>query len=162
MTKQEVYDNRNTIGRCPCCNGNIKDRKIAIFKGLIDALYRVYCWCGKNRKHEFETKEVKHLFGKTEYARFGDLVRFGGLLYKPKVDGKSTKAIYGLNMERAKEFFSRKRDIPIQITIEQFTGTIISEVRGYVDEFPELYKLLKSDGMYDHEKDVATLWDNDF
>lgn len=157
MTKEEVFENRNDIGLCPCCNRNIKDRKIALFKGLMNALYQVYCWCGKENKHEFETKEIKHLLGKNEYARFGDLIRFGGILYKPE-SGTNNKAHFGINMKRAKDFFHGKSQIPIQITIEQFTGKIVNEVRGSILDIPELYAFLNEDGMYDYEKDIPKLF----
>lgn len=155
--KQYIHDHRNEIGRCPYCNSNIKDRFATLHKGLIDALYQVYCWCGKNRKHEFHTKEVKHLFGHTEYARFGDFVRFGGIIYKPKVNGKSQKALYGINMLRAKEFFAGTREIPVQITLDQITGEIVGEVKCNVKDFPSITALLTKDGLYDHEKPVQEI-----
>lgn len=147
--KQFIRDHRNEMERCPYCNGSIKDRKVALYKGLIDALYRVYVWCGKNKKHEFYTKEIKELLGKNEYNRFGDLVRFGGIVYKPKKYGKSAKASFGINMIRAKEFFKGERDIPLQIVLDQISGEIISEVRGKVGDFPELSAFINQNGLYD-------------
>lgn len=155
--KQFIHDKRNEMEKCPYCNGSIKDRKVALYKGLIDALYQIYCWCGKNRKHEFHTKEIKHLLGKNEYNRFGDLVRFGGIVYKPKVEGSSEKAFFGINMARAKEFFSGYRDIPLQIILDQITGEIIAEVRGKVGDFPELAGFLKKNGLYDHEAPIQEI-----
>jgi len=152
--KRYIHDHRNKIGRCPYCNANIKDRFASLHKGLIDALYHVYCWCGKNRKHEFHMKEVRDFFDKTTYARFGDFVRMGGIIYKPKVDGKSQKAFYGINMARAKEFFAGQRDIPMQITLDQITGEIIDEVRGKVSDFPELSAFINKNGLYDYEMPV--------
>lgn len=149
--KAFIHHYRNEMGECPYCLSNIKDRKVALYKGLIDTLYKVYCWCGQNKKHEFETKEVRHLFGRNEYARFGDLVRFGGIVYKPKIEGQSEKALFGINMARAKEFFAGKREIPLQITLDQITGEIVDEVRGKVSDFPELSAFIKSNGLYDHE-----------
>lgn len=150
--KAFIHDNRNKMEHCPYCNHNIKDRKVALFKELIDALYKVYVWCGKNRQHEFQTKDIRHLFDKTQYNRFGDLVRFGGIIYKPKRYGKSKKALYGINMARAKEFFHGQRDMPLQIILDQITGDIVSEAkRGKVNDFPELSKLMGVDGLYDHE-----------
>ena len=154
LEKQIILAKRNEIERCPCCNGNIKDRKISLYKGLVDALYSVYTFLGRKRAHEFKMSEIKHLLGKNEYARFGDLVRFGGLLYKPKVEGKSKKAFYGLNMARANEFFKGKRTIPIQITLNQITNEIVDQVNAYYWEFPSLRELMKKDGRYDYEKDV--------
>lgn len=149
--KAWIHAKRNDLGQCPYCEGNIKDRTIGLYKGLIDALYGVYCWCGKNRIHEFHTKQIKGMLGKNEYNRFGDLVRFGGIVYKPKRNGKSEKALFGINMARAKEFFNGTRDIPLQIVVDQISGDILSEVRGKVGDFPELSSYIKANGLYDHE-----------
>lgn len=152
--KAYLHEHRNEIKKCPYCNGSIKDRKVALYKGLIDSLYKVYCWCGQNRRHEFETKEIRQFLGRNEYARFGDLVRMGGIVYKPKVDGKSEKALFGINMARAKEFFKGERDIPVQITLDQITGEIIDEVRCKVNDFPDISQLLTIKGLYDYETPV--------
>ena len=155
--KNFIHEHRNKMERCPYCNSSIKDRKIAIYKGLVDALYKVYCWCGQHKKHEFKTKEIKHLLGKNEYNRFGDLVRFGGIVYKPKLYGKSQKASFGINMARAKEFFRGERDIPLQIIVDQISGETISEIRGKVSDFPELYMFIDKNGLYDHEIPVQDI-----
>lgn len=153
--KKYIHDKRNQIERCPYCNGSIKDRKIALYKKLVDTLYKVYCWCGENKKHEFHTKEIRHLLGKIEYTRFGDFVRFGGIMYKPKTaDGKSEKGLFGINMARAKEFFNGVREIPLQITVDQITGEVVDEVRGKVWDFPELSAFIKANGLYDYEMPV--------
>jgi hypothetical protein len=160
IIKNRVHEARNRIKKCPFCNSCILDRKVALYKELIDALYKVYCWCGRKRKHDFEMKEIRHLLGRNEYARFGDLVRFGGLIYKPKLYGKTRKAYYGLNMARAKEFFAGTRTIPVQITLDQITNEIVGEVPCYVKEFPKLATFLRQNGLYDYEKDILPpqLW----
>lgn len=90
--------------------------------------------------------------GKSDYARFGDLVRFGGLVYKPKDKGGETrKALFGINMARAKEFFSGTREIPVQITLNQITGEIIDSHYVKVNDFPSLSKFIKANGLYDYE-----------
>lgn len=155
--KEFIHAHRNEMGECPYCGASIKDRKVALYKGLIDALYKIYCWCGKHKRHEFETKEIKDFLGKNEYARFGDLVRFGGIVYKPKVEGESSKAVFGINMVRAKEFFSGQRDIPLQITLDQISGEIIDEIRGKVGDFPELSEFITSNGLYDYEMPVQNI-----
>ena len=158
MTKEEyfkfVHDNRNDIKNCPICHQSIKDRKIALYKELIDALYRVYVWCGKNKRHEFEMKDIRNALGKNEYARFGDLVRFGGIIYRP-VSEQKRKAKYGLNMERAKSFFAGQYKIPIQIVLDQMENRIVSATYVTIKDFPKLKSLLTSEGLYDHEKEVG-------
>ena len=139
---------RNKIGKCELCGQNIKDRTVVIYQGLIDALYKVYKYCGKEQVHEFEMKDIRHLLGRNEYARFGDLVRFGGLVYRPE----SRKGLFGLNMARTKEFFYGLRKIPISITLNQLTGEIIDSHYVSIGDFPELKDLLTKDGLYDPEE----------
>jgi len=142
--------------QCPICRSNVKDRAISVYKELIEALYEVYKYCGKHRKHEFEMKDIKSLLGKNEYARFGDLVRFGGIVYKPKdADGNSRKAWYGLNMKRARAFFAGEYDIPAQIKINQITDeTIEKSERLKIGHFENLKYFLDNYGLYDYEKEV--------
>ena len=100
----------NQKNRCPTCGHAIDKREIALFSGLVEALWRVLKWCEEKQRHEFSRKEIEHLIpGGSEKARFGDLVLFGGLVYKNK------KARYGLNMERCDEFFSGRMSIPTVI-----------------------------------------------
>lgn len=144
---------RNHLKRCPLCHSNIADRKVALYKELVDALYKVYVWCGKNRIHEFETKDIKGFLDKSNYARFGDLVRFGGIVYKPTGDdGETHKASFGINMSRAKEFFSGQREIPVQITLNQITNEIIDAHYVKIGDFPKLINLITAEGLYDYEK----------
>lgn len=140
----------------------VQHRTISLYRGLISCLYRVYCWCGEKKVHEFKRKEVNHLIGKVEYARFGDLIRFGGLVYKPKDnDGKSHKAEYGINMARAKQFFANEYKIPVQITVNQITNEIIAATYVSVKDFPSIVEFLTKDGLYDYEKliNVKVDWD---
>jgi hypothetical protein len=136
--RNEYFTNtclRNEIGKCELC----------------DALYRVYKYCGKNQIHEFKMKDIRDLLGRNEYARFGDLVRFGGLVYKPE----HVKASFGINMSRAKEFFYGLREIPIWIRINQLTGEIIDSKYVKIGDFPELKDLLTKDGLYKPEEKMV-------
>jgi len=145
---------RNKVDFCPLCGGGIKDRKVTIYKELIQALYKIYCWCGKNKRHEFSMKDIREMLDRNNYARFGDLVRFGGLVYKVKDDaGNKQKAEYGLNMSRTKEFFNGKRQIPMQITLNQITNEIIDTKPAFCHEILPLSEMLDGKGMYDYEKD---------
>jgi len=149
-------DLRNKIKYCPLCNSNIADRTVTVYKELIEALYAVYVDCGKNRRHEFAMKEIRHLLSRNNYARFGDLVRFGGLVYKFKTEnGKKKKAKYGLNMKRCKEFFSGQRQIPLQIILNPITNEIIDSYYVNINNFPSLLSMLDKDGIYDYEKDLS-------
>lgn len=145
----------NIVKHCPVCNSNVQDRNVALYKELIGKLYKVYVWCGQHRCHEFKMDDIKDMLDKNAYARFGDLVRFGGLVYKPKDDdGDHQKGLYGLNMARCKEFFNKQREIPVQITLNQITNEIIDSKYVKVDEFPELLTFLNEKGVYDYERDL--------
>lgn len=150
--KRNVIENRNTLGRCPICNSNIKDRTILIYKELLTSLYKIYCWCGEKNIHEFDMKDVKHLLSKNDYARFGDLIRFGGIVYRP--ESLKTKGMYGINMERARNFYSGSYRIPIQITLNQITNEVIDSHYITVNEVPSLKEFITEKGLYDYEKKI--------
>lgn len=151
MIRNDKYRNE-VVKNCPVCGHNVQDRDLCLFQELIDKLYEVYCWCGANKTHEFEMRQIKHLLGKNEYARFGDLVRFGGIVYKPDQDGHSRKGLFGINMARAKEFFAGKRKIPVVLTLNQITNKVIASQYVDINHFPRLSAYLNEHGLYDPEK----------
>jgi hypothetical protein len=149
IVKSEILQKRNELCRCPFCNGNIADRQITLYAGLIRTVYEIYKYLGKNQKHEFNVKEVKALMSKNDYARFGDMVKFGGLIYKPKDEsGKSHKGMFGMNMQRTKEFYRGERQIPVTIMLNQITNEILESNYVTVKDFPELHYQLTVDGEY--------------
>lgn len=137
---------RNQQAECPLCGQNVKDRVETIYQSLIDDLYKVYRWCGEHQRHEFDMKDIRHLLGQINYTRFGNLARYGGIVYK------HGKAKYGINMARAKEFFAGTRKIPVQITINQLTNEIIESHYVDIHHFPQLHELLTKEGLYDPHK----------
>lgn len=141
---------RNQVGFCPCCGANVKDRVITIYKELVEALYRVYRWCGEKQRHEFKMTDIKHLMDKSDYARFGDLIRCsGGIVYRPQdEEGNIHNGIYGMNMERAADFFHGRRPIPMQTILNQVTNQRLETHQVMVHELPRLYDLLQKDGFY--------------
>jgi hypothetical protein len=148
---------RNEMKHCLLCGHTIADRKVTLYRELIEALYEVYKWCGKNKRHEFSTKDIRHLLSRNNYARFGDLIRFGGIVYKPKnAAGESHKAQYGINMTRAKEFFAGEREIPVQITLNQITNEIVDAHYVKINDFPKLNELLTKEGLYDYEAHIPS------
>lgn len=128
---------------CPHCGQKIRgERQIALYSGLIFTLKKVYQWCEKTGRHEFERKDIKGLFIRNENdtARFGDLVMFGGLVYK------KGKAHYGLNMERCRDFFRDEYEIP---TIIWKKGAVIrKENYKKLSQIPALLELLDREGNY--------------
>lgn len=139
MNNEEINLRRNELKKCPCCNGSIEDRTIALYTNLIKALYQVCKWCGEKDVHEFQMSQIRHLLGRNEYARFGDLVRFGGIVYKKE------KASYGINVERARAFFKGEYQIPLYITINQITDEVVEKKMGYINNIKPLSKWLTTE-----------------
>lgn len=151
---------RKHLEKCPLCNSTIEDRIITIYADLVRQLYEVYKWCGEKRVHEFKRKDIRHLMNHNGYARFGDFVRCsGGIIYKPKDDetGNSEKALFGMNMARAKLFFKGEREMPMQVKMNQITEEITVLRTAKIGEFPELFQLLNEKGLYDYERDLGRL-----
>ncbi len=124
------------IERCPHCGSITSLRKISLYIGLLKSLHSVYQWCLKRGVHDFTTAEIRGLLGQVSYTRFGDLVMFGGLVYKHK------KASYGLNMERCQEFFAGIRMIPGYVMKNPITGEIQPHDYKKFHEFPHLSQFL--------------------
>lgn len=129
---------------CPNCNHShtISEREIGLYKGMIESLWRVVLWCEQKVQHEFEMSDIKHLLGKNEYARFGDWVHFGGLVYK------RGKANYGLNLPRCHEFFAGKRPIPQSVYKNPVTREFLQGRLVTVREIPSLVKFLDENRQY--------------
>lgn len=130
------------LERCEHCNSVISQREIVIFKSLIFALWQVYYRCVNTRNNEFTMRDVRHLLGRNEYARFGDLVLFGDLVYKIK------KSCYGLNMQRCDEFFAGDIAIPIRILKDPVSGEVMTLEYGTIDKIPKLKSLLDDNFAY--------------
>ncbi len=102
---------------CPTCGRAINQRVIVLFSGMVKSLFKVWQWCGEKGVHEFQRKEIKHLFKtENEVARFGDWVWFGGLIYK------TGKGHYGFNIERTEKFFAGELEIPTKIYKDPLSG----------------------------------------
>ena len=139
--------------RCPECGHIIDKREINMFKGLATALWQVYKWCKEKGRHEFKMNEVRDMLGRNEYARFGDWVLFGGLVYK------NSKAHYGLNMERCAEFFKGTLQIPLSLWKDPITGKVSEKGEyGTIHEIKGLITFLDDDYLYQAQyKPRATL-----
>ena|SRR3990167_6369758 len=137
--------NMTTLNKqtCSCCGQSINKRQIGLFQGMVVSLWGVYCWCIDHNKHEFQRKEIKHLFkDENVSARFGDWVFFGGLVYK---EGKGH---YGLNMERCAEFFKNRLPIATMVTKDPRTGEIEKYDPRTIRQIPSLVEFLDSDNRF--------------
>lgn len=80
------------------------------------------------------------MIGPVCYSKFGDLVLFGGLVYKLK------KGTYGLNMERCAAFFANTYLVPSYIMKNPVTKeTTAHEYRSFKD-LPSISKFLNENG----------------
>lgn len=128
---------------CSCGHKHrVSERAIAISTSHVKALWSVYKWCREKGIHEFETRDVKHLWDKTQYATFGDLVYFGGLVYK------NQKAHYGLNMERCHEFFRNELGIAERVWKNPITREVRPEGHILCRQVPHIMAFLDADGYY--------------
>lgn len=132
-----------SIQRCPMCNSIISEREVGLYRELIITLWNVYKWCIDKNVHEFSRKDIKHLFSsENDTARFGDLVYFGGLVYK------KGKANYGLNMERCDQFFKNAYKIPLRVWKNPITKETTPECYVTLSEIPTILSRLDEDMLY--------------
>ena len=127
---------------CPHCGRIIDKREIGLFAGMVVALRDAYEFCARGGIHEFEMKQVRDMMDRNAYARFGDWVMFGGLVYK------RGKAKYGLNMERCAAFFRNEYQIPTKIIKDPLLNTIDLQDYRYMKNIPNLSELLDENGLY--------------
>jgi len=125
---------------------NITLREIALYRGLISALARVYRYV-INRgldSYYFTRKEIKELLkNENDTARFGDLVWFGGLVFKTK------KAHYGMNMERCRDFFRGEHEIPTRVWKNPVTDELVkAEDYRLIGQIPGILEKLDEEGFY--------------
>jgi hypothetical protein len=128
-----------TVNRqvCPHCGQTINKREIALFSGMVKALFKVWQWCEEKGVHEFQRKDIKHLFKtENEVARFGDWVWFGGIVYK------NGKGHYGFNVERIKKFFAGQLEIPVRIYKDPLSDEIIKSDYRTIKGIPHLVEFL--------------------
>jgi hypothetical protein len=156
MDRNYIIENRNSIGRCPCCNSNIRDRVITLHSEMVSDLYKVYCWCSERGRTEFRMSDVKALMSKSSYANFSKFLRMGnGAVFRPKRDGKTDRSAYGIDMGCVREFFAGRRTMTVQATVNQITDTVVERKDAYVQDFPSVMVYLKANGLYDYERKEA-------
>lgn len=113
---------------CPTCGHTTNDRVVTAYSGMVRALVRIFYWCKQNNRHEFDRKEIKHLFQgvDNEIARWGDWVLFGnGMVYKP-----GGKGSWGLNMDRVASFIRGELKIPTSVAVRPDKTFYILEERS--------------------------------
>ena len=132
----------DTRNRCKECGHIIDWRAMQINKSLVMALKQVYRWCIEKNKHEFVMSEIRDVIGPVAYSKFADWIYFGGILYRPEVDGKMVKGLYGLHLSRATEFFNGKYQIPRKIWKNPVTKEYKHDELVTIRELPKLIEFL--------------------
>jgi hypothetical protein len=119
-------------------------REIGLYKGMVNALLRVYKWCKEKGIHEFTRQDIKNniLMSENDSARWGDWALFGnGMVYKP--EGKGS---WGLHMGRVEEFLRGERKIPTRLEKRGVEIRVLEE--GTIKEIPDLLEYLDEDLKY--------------
>lgn len=132
--------------RCPTCGHIVENRVLHLNKTLVKALYRVWRWCEEKNRFEFERKEIAHLLlpSETMVASFGDLMYFGGLLYRPEHNKR--RGHWAINRERAELFFSGKARLFTRVVIDRISNEIIEKTEPmHLKEVPDITEFLDSE-----------------
>lgn len=128
--------------RCPTCGRITSDREIALYRGLVEALWRVFKYCELKGVHEFNRRDIKHLLrNENDTARFGDLALFG-LVYK------NGKGRYGLPVARLEDFFAGRYQVPTKLWKSSQTGELRKEDYRTIGQIPTILALLNEDREY--------------
>jgi len=133
---------------CVCSCGHrhvLNPRKIAITKDMVFGLKQVFEHCKRSGDYHFRRRDVKALFGANETltATFGNLIYFGGILFKP--DGK--RGYWGINMQRAELFFANQLLVPEYVIKDPVTNVIeYSTSRVVMSNVKGIYDFLDANG----------------
>ncbi len=109
------------IKRCEHCGSTLSMRSISLYRGMVQALWKVHRYAKEKGITRFTRKDIKHLLVGNENttARFGDWVMFGNLIHK---EGKGK---YIINQEACEKYFRNEYEIPNTIWKDPITGKII-------------------------------------
>lgn len=133
---------------CPTCGQSVNEREINLFKGMVIDLWKVLRWCEENNKFTFHKKDIEHLLSKSVQANFAYWRWFGGLLYNPD----DIAGHYGINRERADDFFSGNLEIPMTLYRNPLGKNLGESLRkgkyGTIRDVPNLTKFLDEDENY--------------
>lgn len=156
LIKDATREYRNVIGYCPCCDAKIDDVITSYPKEVVlEVLGMAMLYYRVTGKHEFSLKELQEKTSKrlshTAYCNINHFCRFGGIMYRPidpKTDKPYKSSHFGINIERAQEFFRGERKAPVKIVSNRFTGeNVTTDIT--VKDFPSITKFIDEDGFYD-------------
>lgn len=137
---------KNVKKYCKCECGHehiISERQIPLLAEMVSSLVLVYQWAKEKGVHEFKRSEIKHLLrSETQTAHFGDLVYFGGILYKNK------RGHWGIHFERCEQFMSGETEVPVEVWKDPKTGEIRQGKYVTIREVPNVSRYLDSNDEY--------------
>lgn len=126
---------------CTCQCGHkhtISEREIPLLAEMVSAMIRVARWAREKRIHEFRRMDIKHLLRtETESAHFGNLVYFGGIMYKEK------KGHWGINFDRFEKFVGGELAVPLSVWKNPITKAVRHDGEYVkIDQVPDVTKYL--------------------
>lgn len=138
---------KKDILRCESCGHIIENRVIPLHQTNVVAMYRIWKWCKEKNRLLFSRDEVDHLLNAgTMYATFGNVVHFGGIFFK------QGKGKWGINRERAEQFFANELEVPTKVLVDHKTKEIISrEDYRTLKKIPELTEFLNEEFKFEPE-----------
>lgn len=129
------------IQKCPHCGQSANKREITLYKGMVDALARVYKWCSEKRRWDnIRFRDFAHLLGPNEMARFSDWPTFDS-----KMVGNE-KRKYVFNEKLIAEYLANRRKVPSLILrdpLRRPTDEAFEE--KYAKEISPLYEFMDED-----------------
>ncbi len=136
---------KKEIRRCSHCGSTLSLRSISLYRGMVEALWKVFKYTGERGSTRFTRKEIKHLLAGNENttARFGDWVMFGNLIHK---EGKGK---YIINREYCEKYFLNEYQIPNTIWKDPISGEVVErEDYRYARDTKSIREFLDEDDMY--------------
>ncbi len=132
---------------CSTCGHrhNIALREIALFTGMVDALFKVYKWCRETyQSSEIKREHFKHLFkNENQSARFADWVDI-----LPSYITKSKPGYYTFDLDGIGKVLRNEITIPCRLLKNPVTGEIQRFDYQYVKDVPNLGSLVNEMNEY--------------
>jgi len=155
LIREKVKEHRNEVKQCPCCSQPIDDVVTQYPKEVVlEVLGMSMEFVRLTQRYEFDLKELQKVVGRqlshTAYCNINHFVRFGGIMFRPKnpKTGEPYKSgHYGINMDRAREFFKGIRNAPVRIVRNRFTDEK-EYTKVSIHDFPSVKQFINEDGEY--------------
>lgn len=155
VVKKVTQEHRNELDGCSICNRPIEDVQTQYPKEVVlEILGIAMLYVRITGEHEFTVADLQKKTGKqlthTAYCNINHFVRFGGIMYRPidpETGEKYKSSHFGINMQRAREFFRGERPCPIKIMHNRFTNES-THTNVMIGDFPHMIDLIDDEGNY--------------